>query len=247
MIAQQLVADLRARGVSLYRLGERVRVIPASAVEPDLQARLRAHRAELLRILPDAPPAVAVLRPAERRSPPTPNLTGDATDELFIGGCPSCGAPLPSPRVVALCATCRRVANPDATTFAPDGAQCSACGERDRWRAVSTGLGSSRAPWVCTTCHPPAPGITTERAIGTTQPEHPLTVASDPLDESVPAERRRAIDADLALLRVIVERYSRARDDEREQATAMVLGERIGDLLDRLDRLGARVRLVTVH
>lgn len=61
MTAHLLLDELRARGGAAYRHGERVRIVPPSAVSPDLLRRLREHRHELLEVLPEAPPEVAAL------------------------------------------------------------------------------------------------------------------------------------------------------------------------------------------
>ena len=62
MTAAALVAELRARGVELIPAGDRIRYRPASAVPPDLVARLRACKAEVLCLL-TVPPATVTLDP----------------------------------------------------------------------------------------------------------------------------------------------------------------------------------------
>ncbi len=42
-------------GVEITRVGDRLRVRPATALTPDLRERLQAEKAELLRIVPEAP------------------------------------------------------------------------------------------------------------------------------------------------------------------------------------------------
>jgi TubC N-terminal docking domain len=49
MTAAALVETLRARGVTLKRRGEKLRVVPASAVTPDEVAALRRVKPEVLR------------------------------------------------------------------------------------------------------------------------------------------------------------------------------------------------------
>lgn len=55
MTTQDLLLELHRRGAVAYRVGDKVRVRPATAVPPDLARRLREHKAELLLALPDAP------------------------------------------------------------------------------------------------------------------------------------------------------------------------------------------------
>lgn len=236
MTAQALVDELRACGVTLYRHHGSVRVVPASAVAADVHARIRANRGELLKILPDAPPKVAALR---TRVGPNPRA------ELLPGHCLECDDILASASVAALCPACRRARNPDAVLFRLEVDRCAACGGRERWRLAPRDGGCSSGPWGCFVCHPPVPELAVERALGEHPPRYPLAVASEPV-ENMPAEQRRAIEADLTLLRVIVGRYSLIWDDDRELAAASALGERIDFLLARLAALGARVRVVPV-
>lgn len=49
--AVALLADLRARGVELVAIGDRLRFRPASAVSGDTREALRVHKAELLALL----------------------------------------------------------------------------------------------------------------------------------------------------------------------------------------------------
>ena len=51
MTAAALVAELRALGVELAPAGDRLRFRPASRVPPDLLARLRERKAEVLALL----------------------------------------------------------------------------------------------------------------------------------------------------------------------------------------------------
>lgn len=85
MSAAAIIDELRRRGASAWRLGDRVRVCPALAVSPDLAAAVRVHRAELLALLPPAPPEVAALpaQPPAVPDAPTPPRTwilGGGTD-----------------------------------------------------------------------------------------------------------------------------------------------------------------------
>lgn len=61
MTALAVLDELRARGGVAYRHGARVRIVPPSAVSPELLRRVREHRHELLEVLPEAPPEVAAL------------------------------------------------------------------------------------------------------------------------------------------------------------------------------------------
>lgn len=51
--AAVLLAEVRSRGAVAYRLGDRIRLRPATAIPPDLLDRLRAHKTELLQLVPD--------------------------------------------------------------------------------------------------------------------------------------------------------------------------------------------------
>lgn len=70
MTAAALLADLRARGVTLEAAGSRLRFRPREAVPSDLRAALAAHKAELLALLRprDAP---GTLRPGAPGFPET--------------------------------------------------------------------------------------------------------------------------------------------------------------------------------
>jgi hypothetical protein len=83
MTTAEILSELRAAGGAAYRHGERVRVVPPSAASPNLVARIRERRAELLAVLPDAPPEIAALRsaaplPAERPLDPSRSPDCDA-------------------------------------------------------------------------------------------------------------------------------------------------------------------------
>ena len=52
MIATRLMADLAQLGISLRANGDRLGYSPRSAVTPDLAKRMKAHKSELLAMLP---------------------------------------------------------------------------------------------------------------------------------------------------------------------------------------------------
>lgn len=53
MTTSALLEEVRRCGAIVYRTGDCLRVRPASAIPPDLVARLCTHKAELLQLLPD--------------------------------------------------------------------------------------------------------------------------------------------------------------------------------------------------
>src|SRR5437899_935691 len=55
--AHELLDELRRRGAVAFRVGDRLRVRPADVVPPELVDRLRAHKAELLGLVAEHPPA----------------------------------------------------------------------------------------------------------------------------------------------------------------------------------------------
>lgn len=59
MTALEILAELHARGAVAYRRGGNVHVRPPEAITPELLECVKAHKADLLPILPDAPPAIA--------------------------------------------------------------------------------------------------------------------------------------------------------------------------------------------
>lgn len=72
MSAAELLLDLDRLGIQLEADGERLRYFPRSALTPDLLARLKAHKADLLAMLRPAPDA-APARPAPTcEAPATP-------------------------------------------------------------------------------------------------------------------------------------------------------------------------------
>lgn len=63
MTPAALLADLRARGVELVAIGDRLRFRPASAVSRDTREALRVHKAELLALLTAGSPSLLPVRP----------------------------------------------------------------------------------------------------------------------------------------------------------------------------------------
>lgn len=61
MTAVDLVAKVEALGARVWRLGDRLRVVPAGRLTPDLRAELSRCKADLLAVLPEAPPEIAAL------------------------------------------------------------------------------------------------------------------------------------------------------------------------------------------
>jgi len=57
LVVTAILDELRARGAVAYRRGGDVRMRPARAITPELLERVKRHKAELLPLLPDAPPA----------------------------------------------------------------------------------------------------------------------------------------------------------------------------------------------
>lgn len=60
MTARDLLAEVHRCGAVAYRIGDRLRIRPADAVTPELVDRLRQHKAELLPLVPERPPAPSV-------------------------------------------------------------------------------------------------------------------------------------------------------------------------------------------
>lgn len=82
MTAAEILDELRARGGTAYRYGARVRIVPATAASPDLTARVHEHKAELLALLPEAPPEIAAL-PATS----TPPMPGQSHPWIISSSC----------------------------------------------------------------------------------------------------------------------------------------------------------------
>lgn len=70
MGAPDVLAHLSALGLRLTREGEAIRAAPRSALTDEARALLRAHKAEILAVLPDQPPNVpppaSTIAPDER-------------------------------------------------------------------------------------------------------------------------------------------------------------------------------------
>ena len=86
MSATKLMADLARLGIRLEAHGDRLRYHPQSAMTPDLMARLKAHKAELLAILRPRPDAGATLAALALDSDPWEQCI-EPTDP-----CPKCGS-----------------------------------------------------------------------------------------------------------------------------------------------------------
>jgi hypothetical protein len=72
MSAAELLLDLDRLGIQLEADGERLRYFPRSALTPDLLARLKAHKADLLAMLRPSPDADAALPAPTREAPAKP-------------------------------------------------------------------------------------------------------------------------------------------------------------------------------
>ncbi len=149
--ANELLAELRERGVELGVQDGRLRFRPAGAAAPDLRARMAALKAELIALI----------------NPPVPSMPDiDAGNGAIPvpDRCPQCGEPdIVHPRAGSpgRCARCEPSNlpcmqinwGPRAALTAPfearASASCYACGATARWRL------RSEAPWVCQRCHPP--------------------------------------------------------------------------------------------
>lgn len=70
--ALAVLDEVRMRGGAAYRLGDRVRIIPASAASADLLERIRQQKQQLLPLLPVAPPHVASATAVESTPPCQP-------------------------------------------------------------------------------------------------------------------------------------------------------------------------------
>lgn len=109
--AVALLADLRARGVELVAIGDRLRFRPASAVSGDTREALRVHKAELLALLTAGSEALLPVRRVAYAFPwpdALPGL-GRRTVGLFAL-CSRCGAEHSWVRygAAALCLRCTR-------------------------------------------------------------------------------------------------------------------------------------------
>ena len=107
MNAADLLLDLDRRGIRLEAQGDRLRYHPRSALTPELLARLKAHKADLL----------AMLRPATKAASARPAATWDAPATPTAPVC-RCGSttwrdvPIHDGQSVRRdCAGCRRFLN----------------------------------------------------------------------------------------------------------------------------------------
>jgi len=98
MTAHTLLAEAAAHGVSIYRVGDRLRWRAATPPPPDLLERLRQHRDELRRLVPDCDPAGDP--PSEPTIPPpcaackgTVWYQPDGSRELHCARCSPCPSP----------------------------------------------------------------------------------------------------------------------------------------------------------
>lgn len=57
MTANDLLSELRRRGIELVAAGDRLRYRPKDAVTPELREAILAHKAEIMRLLGDREPA----------------------------------------------------------------------------------------------------------------------------------------------------------------------------------------------
>lgn len=72
MSAAELLFDLDRLGVRLEAAGEQLRFHPRSALTPDLLARLKAHKADVLALLRSAPEVLPILPGAAHDAPAKP-------------------------------------------------------------------------------------------------------------------------------------------------------------------------------
>jgi hypothetical protein len=61
--AAAILVEIQTAGAFAYRRGDRVAIRPARVISADLVERVRRHKAELLAILPPAPPEVTTPEP----------------------------------------------------------------------------------------------------------------------------------------------------------------------------------------
>ena len=157
MSAAELLLDLGRLGIRLEADGERLRYCPRSALTPDLLARLKAYKIELL----------AMLRPAAELGTCEDcgqSLTETPTFDGFLNlECPGCDR----------CFGCRPLSSEIAARFAgapekaipvfDDNSQvigevflCPECGSLELWQSAAGDLfGLTPGPWRCMKCDPP--------------------------------------------------------------------------------------------
>ncbi len=173
--AQEMLADLRARGVALRVVGDGLRFRPLAAVTPELRARMAACKPELVALMRPASPPEPTAAEVEAEEAPIPEF-GDG-DRPTVKRCPICREgdfTRPPPRGRWCFARCHPyegmpasglewypavqsvvsldvLLGPEHPTSALPSTPCPCCGENSRWRLRSGG------PWVCARCHPPQP------------------------------------------------------------------------------------------
>lgn len=156
MNAAELLLDLDRRGIRLEAHGDRLRYSPRSALTPDLLARLKAHKAELLAMLRPAPEvariasnAAAVWQAALDRLEGDPLFSPDLMEVLRAGDARwandephSEAANDPAPEPVG--PECELVDYIDASGLTP----CPKCGTLELWQTLA-------GNWRCLHCDPP--------------------------------------------------------------------------------------------
>ena len=70
-----LIAEVQGHGARVYGFGDRLRIVPPGRLPESLRAELSRRKAELLEVLPPAPPDIAALRAA---TPPEPWIVSSA-------------------------------------------------------------------------------------------------------------------------------------------------------------------------
>jgi len=136
MSAAELLSDLSRLGIQLEADGERLRYFPRSALTPDLLARLKAYKPDLLAMLRPAPDVMDDLRAAETRwideSPDCDLATEPIAEPIGPDGWP--------------------VDCIDPNELTP----CPNCGTLELWQSVAGDLfGLTPGQWRCMRCDPP--------------------------------------------------------------------------------------------
>ena len=112
MTAEELIRELRGRGVELTIKGDRVRYRPKTAVPAELQPILISHKHELLALLSSTDPEVAWRADRMRSQVPVTGPIPFLVARLAPTGegqCLSCGGPLGEGHVYR-CGPCARAA-----------------------------------------------------------------------------------------------------------------------------------------
>lgn len=131
MTAAAILSELTRRGARVERHGDRLRIVPASAVTPELLAAVRDHKQELLPLVPEHEPSpgrtdlpaeiawrVEVMRPQVPEAGPIRGLLvcRDGAWPADGAHCVSCGdrtedgTPSSAFGVAVRCADCRSAA-----------------------------------------------------------------------------------------------------------------------------------------